>query len=279
MRPMTHQHRSAWPVPSAREPVRTASPQAYGKPGARCYAIGDVHGRADLLADILDHIDNHIEAGRREFAAVVLLGDLIDRGPCSREVIDLVLDRPRNGLRLLALKGNHEEMLLSVLAGEPGAALRWLDNGGAACARSYGVDPLWLQLLDSDAIAYTMERAIPARHRAFLQSLPDSARFGDYLLVHAGVRPGVDIKDQSPADLRWIRRDFLQSERPHGAVIVHGHSTSANIEERANRIGIDTGAYQSGLLTALWIDGPRKGYIQTRGKAVHSEEAMLATAK
>ena len=240
-------------------------PTPRGPAGKRCYVIGDVHGRLDLLEQLFDTIAAHDATRPRRDTSIVLLGDLIDRGPDSRGVIDLVRRGPPFPARLIALKGNHEDMLVRGLSGAPQGLANWLQVGGADCARSYGVAVGALIGQTPEAMAETLLQAIPSRDLAFLAALPDSARFGDYVLVHAGVRPGLTFEEQSPQDMRWIRKPFLESRQDFGFVVVHGHSVSPGVEERANRIGIDTGAYRTGLLTSLWIEDDQRGFLQVQG--------------
>ena len=235
-----------------------------GQPGARVYAIGDIHGRLDLLDQLLDQI--HDDIARRPVGKVMLLslGDLIDRGPDSAGVIERLrtLDGPA---RTGCLMGNHEEMFLRVLDGEPDVGLDWLGFGGDACVESYGLSPTALQVMDEARLAETLYAAVPPAHIAFLHTLSDTFRFGDYLFVHAGIRPGVPVEEQDVHDLRWIRRPFLNDAKDHGVMVVHGHTISDGPEERSNRIGIDTGAYQTGVLTALAVEDDRRWYLSTGG--------------
>jgi serine/threonine protein phosphatase 1 len=238
-------------------PARTPS----GPPNTRAYAIGDVHGRLDLLEQMFDLI----AADRRERPCdrvfLVLLGDLIDRGPDSAGVIDFVL-RARTLLpNMILLMGNHEEMLLRVLDQDTAQFRDWLRFGGYECAQSYGVEVGRLALLDASDAAALVRSEIPDAHIAFLESFVDSFQFGDYLFVHAGIRPGVAVEDQNIRDLRWIREEFLDSNVDHQFVIVHGHTISEEPDERPNRIGIDTGAYVSGILTALCLEGAERRYL------------------
>lgn len=233
-----------------------------GAPGKRCYAIGDIHGRHDLLADLLRQIEAHNAQRPRRQCFVVCLGDVIDRGPHSREVVELLMRPLPFNAQLVCLKGNHEDMLLRGLGGEPDVLPHWLDVGGLECAQSYGANPLALSGQPADAIAHNLAQLIPRAHLGFLDSFADSARFGDYLLVHAGVRPGVPFAQQSPRDMRWIRKPFLESSANHGFMVIHGHSVSLEVERMQNRIGIDTGAYRSGRLTAVWIEDETHGFLQ-----------------
>lgn len=225
-----------------------------GPAGKRLYAVGDIHGRRDLLDDLLAQIEDDILARPVETAALVFLGDLIDRGPDSAGVVERLRTLEHFPGRSLFLLGNHEEILLRVLDAEPGLAYDWLGFGGDACAESYGVDAVSLQAMDEARIAAVLASAIPASHVAFLKSFGDTFRFGDYLLVHAGIRPGVPIEEQQPHDLRWIRQPFLSDGHDHGCMVVHGHTISDGVDRRPNRIGIDTGAYRTGMLTAAVVE-------------------------
>lgn len=234
-----------------------------GPPGKRLYAIGDVHGRRDLVDDLLARIAEDIAERPVNSAAIVFLGDLIDRGPDSSGVIERLRLLREYPARPLFLLGNHEEFLLRTLAAEPGVAEDWLAFGGAACAESYGVAAASLQALDERRIADRLRAAIPPAHIAFLEGFGDTIRFGDYLLVHAGIRPGIPIDEQQPHDLRWIREPFLSDAQDHGCRVIHGHTISDGIDAHANRIGIDTGAYRTGILTAAVIEGDDIRFMAT----------------
>lgn len=234
-----------------------------GAKGYRAYAIGDVHGRLDLLDGLLDQIAaDHRRRGGEAVPLLVLLGDLIDRGPDSRGVVDRLLGDPLPGFRTIALAGNHEEVLLRLIDGEPGLLRQWLGFGGAECVASYGLDPLQLQAKPEREAVADIRQSLPAAHRDFLAHLPDTFRFGDYLFVHAGIRPGIALDQQSPLDLRWIREPFLTDSRDHGFTVVHGHTITPEIDEGLHRIGIDTGAYKQGILTALAIEGGDLWFLQ-----------------
>ncbi len=243
----------------------TASRTFAGPPGKRLYAVGDIHGRLDLLDDLLGQIDEDITARPVASAAIVFLGDLIDRGPQSAGVIDRLCTLSLFPAKTLCLLGNHEEALLRVLAAEPGLAYDWLGYGGDACATSYGVDPVALTAMDEVRIAATLSAAIPPRHITYLKACGDTVSFGDYLLVHAGIRPGVPIAEQEPKDLRWIRQPFLSDAHDHGCMVIHGHTITEGVDHRTNRIGIDTGAYRTGILTAAVIEGHTLHFIATDG--------------
>ncbi|MDB5677668.1 MAG: serine/threonine protein phosphatase [Sphingomonas bacterium] len=231
--------------------------------GKRVYAIGDVHGRLDLLTELLDAIDRD-DAGRDAAETmIVLLGDLVDRGPHSKQVIDHLIERDWRGREVAMIKGNHEEVFLLTLAGDLEATRFWLRIGGRETMMSYGTPA---ELIDSAGpldIAEDFMARVPREHVAFLQSMGDSLGVGGYCFVHAGIKPGVPIERQKPADLRWIRDRFLDYEGSHGATIVHGHSIATDVENLHNRIGIDTGAYQTGKLTAVGLEGDRRWFLAT----------------
>ena len=226
--------------------------------GVALYAVGDIHGRADLL----DRLHGAIlaDAAARPAAErwIVYLGDYIDRGEDSAGVIDRLVERPLAGFRAVHLCGNHEDFLLRFLMDES-VAPHWLFNGGDATLASYGlaVDRDWTRLQRN------LRRALPRRHLAFLEGLALSHAAGDYLFVHAGIRPGLPLDRQRREDLLWIRGEFLDSTAPHGRIVVHGHSIAHEVEFRANRIGIDTGAYMTGRLTCLALAGSERRIIGT----------------
>lgn len=242
---------------------RRAEPRAYAVPAdTRAYAIGDVHGRRDLLEELLARIDAERAADPRAVEHLILLGDLIDRGPDSRGVLDLVLERQAADATLTVLGGNHESMLVTLLDGDMWHLESWLHFGGEECARSYGLDPIAL-LAEPHSAAEHLRAGIPAAHQALLRALPDSCRVGDVLFAHAGIRPGVAIDAQDPQDLRWIRLPFLRSTADHGVLVVHGHTVVGEPEIYANRIAIDTGASATGRLTALCLDGTARHFLAT----------------
>lgn len=231
--------------------------------GSRVYAVGDIHGRLDLLDDLLEKIRADIAARPKANSSVVFLGDLIDRGPASAQVIERLRTLGDFPARRGFLMGNHEEIFLRVLAAEPGVAYDWLGFGGDACVESYGLSPSALTVMDEATIAARLREVVPATHVEFLKSFADTVRSGDYLFVHAGIRPGVPIEDQSSHDLRWIRNAFLNDGKDHGMMVIHGHTISDGIDEHDNRIGIDTGAYQTGALTALALEDDRRWALST----------------
>jgi serine/threonine protein phosphatase 1 len=228
-------------------------------PGARVYAIGDIHGCLDQLQDMHERIAADLAARPVGDATVVHLGDYVDRGPDSAGVIGELL-RPWRGEippRVIDLMGNHEEMMLTALAGgqdDPLAAVHWLQNGGAASLRSWGISPgddprLW-------------HRELPPRHVAFLRGLTLTHRAGGYVFVHAGIRPGVRLERQSRQDLLWIRSPFLHSTEHFEAVVVHGHTPAGAPEVLAHRINVDTGAVLGGPLTCAVLEADRLFFLQ-----------------
>ena len=241
----------------------SAPPTPRGMKGWRAYAVGDVHGCLDLLDKLLEEIVADHQARPKAKGIIVFLGDLIDRGPRSAGVIERLRTLSLPGFQVVAIAGNHEEVLLRILDGQADQLAGWLRFGGTETLRSYGADASEIgKLAPADARA-RIASAIPHAHREYLAACADSLRFGDYLFVHAGIRPGVAIEQQDLHDLRWIREPFLSDRRDHGVVVVHGHTISEAVEEVGSRIGIDTGAYQTGRLTALGIEGDRRWLIDT----------------
>jgi serine/threonine protein phosphatase 1 len=232
-------------------------------PDRRVYAIGDVHGRLDLLDQLLAMIARD-DAGRpRKPSSLILLGDLIDRGPDSRAVVEQVMALSASDGGLACLKGNHEEAFIMAARGDVRALPLFRRMDGEATLASYGLDPVLFRVMNDAELAVWMEQNVPRAHVDFLDALPDSIAIGDYLFVHAGIRPGVPIDEQSPADLRWIRQEFLKHRKMHPKMIVHGHSISEDVDEQAGRIGIDTGAFFSGRLTAIGLEGTDRWILQT----------------
>ena len=225
--------------------------------------MGDVHGRLDLLDELLSQIEQDVSRHPARRNLLIMLGDLIDRGPDSRGVVERMRTYRHDLIKPYFLAGNHEEVLLRILRGERGILSDWLKFGGAECLMSYGCDPARLDAKNESHALSTIGRAIPDEHARFIASFADTLTFGNYLLVHAGIRPGVDLSLQTQVDLRWIRSPFLENESDHGVVVVHGHSISPMVEQHPNRIGIDTGAYRSGVLTALALEGESRWILDT----------------
>lgn len=221
--------------------------------GKRVYAVGDIHGRADLLSKLLLRIDEDLKARPDVESVQIFLGDYIDRGPNSRQVIDLLIERRQNH-NMVFLKGNHEDYALQFL-NNPALLFGWKNMGGFNTLLSYDVT---LGRGDNHRrqheVAIALQQAMPAAHRRFFQDLSLSFTCGNYFFVHAGVRPGIPLQGQSQHDLLWIRDDFLLHEEDFGKVIVHGHTPVAEPAILRNRINIDTGAYATGRLTCLMLE-------------------------
>ena len=225
--------------------------------GLRLYAIGDVHGCDDMLAEIHERIA--ADLGRRPVAdhRIVHVGDYVDRGPDSAGVVARLIRLRSENPRMLFLRGNHDERLLAFLDDPSVGDMYLTDNiGGPATLRSYGVSPNRFGIVGRGYAGLSRELAerMPAEHRAFLEELQTTVRFGDYLFVHAGIRPGVPLDMQDPQDLICIRDEFLFDGRDHGFVVVHGHTFADAPEVRPNRINIDTGAVFGGPLTCLVLE-------------------------
>jgi len=226
----------------------------------RIYAVGDVHGRADLLDMLLDKILRDA-ASAPNACSLVFVGDYIDRGQDSRGVVDRMLHLP-SGFETYCLRGNHEQALLDFLE-DPTTYRVWRRYGAAETLQSYDVEP---PSEDEAAISIARDELaekIPASHLRFMRDLPLSVEIGAYHFVHAGVRPGVALEDQSAEDMLWIRDEFLNSTEDFGKVIVHGHTPTDRPVCRSNRIGIDTRAFSSGCLTAVVLDGVGARFLST----------------
>lgn len=236
------------------------SPNPKPKPrlpdGVRIYAISDIHGCADLLEQMFRVIDADVAHSKPYRAIDIFLGDYIDRGPDSRSTLDLLIERSRSR-NTVFLRGNHEAFLAEVFR-DPSRVTEWFRVGGLQTLISYGLSPsLTPGYEEQVALVSELIAAMPQRHRAFLQRLRLTYTCGDFFFVHAGVRPGIALSKQQEADLLWIREEFLQSQKDFGKYIVHGHTPVRNAEVLANRANIDTGAYATGNLTLLSIQGSR----------------------
>jgi serine/threonine protein phosphatase 1 len=227
--------------------------------GERVYAIGDIHGRADLFDEMILAIEADDAARGAAETTVVLLGDLVDRGPDSALVVKTARQwQERRRVRILA--GNHEQMFLDSF--ERTEVLRnFLRHGGRETLLSYPVAREDYDAATLDELKDMMPGFVPAEDIAFIRGFEDHVVIGDYLFVHAGIRPGVALEEQQVSDLRWIRGEFLEDRRDHGHVVVHGHTICEDVVERPNRIGIDTGAFMSGVLTAVGLEGAERWYI------------------
>jgi serine/threonine protein phosphatase 1 len=236
--------------------LREPKPKPSLPDGMRIYAISDIHGRADLLENVFAAIDLHLARAGPARSLHVFLGDYIDRGPASRQTIDLLVDRGRRHESIF-LKGNHEAFLFEVLQ-DASRLEAWKEYGGLPTLMSYGLAPsIKRDQEEQIALVRALRQDMPDHHRRFFSKLRSSFVCGDFFFVHAGVRPGVPLRQQREEDLLWIRDEFLQCEDNFGKFVVHGHTPVAKPDIRANRINIDTGAYASGILTLLTIQGDR----------------------
>lgn len=233
-----------------------------GPSGKRAYVIGDVHGCLDLLEQVVEKVSAHNNMQPSKEVALVFLGDVIDRGPDSRGVINYLRHSIPAFAQPYFVMGNHEESLLRGMWEDVSQLRAWLVNGGEECAVSYGIHPKDLAGKSDSHILRILQEHIPSEDIEFLATFHDYVVFGDYLFVHAGIRPGRSLSDQTAHDLRWIREPFLSSRDRFTHVVVHGHTVCTEPVIRRNRICVDTGAYRSGVLSALMIDGPSRATIQ-----------------
>ena len=230
--------------------------------GMRLYAIGDVHGRNDLLGEVHQKIAADLLRRPPDDYRIIHCGDYVDRGPDSAGVIGRLVALTETEPRIVCLRGNHEDLLLAFLVDPARYASVWLENGGAETLASYGVGIMaGRREREFLALGERFAEALPEAHAAFLGTLALSATFGDFFFCHAGVRPGVPLDKQDPADLTWIRDDFLWDGRDHGVVVVHGHTPVTEPEVRRNRINIDTGAVFTGRLTCLVLEGTEHRFL------------------
>ena len=236
---------------------------ASGPAGMRLYAIGDVHGRLDLLRMMHAYIEDELEREPAEDWRIIHLGDYVDRGPDSKGVLDLLIGAVGGDQRIIALAGNHDLGFLDFLA-NPSPNGLFAHNGGAQTALSYGVRLNFSSLAEVAEGHAELCKAVPPSHIAFLNGLGFSAMFGDFFFCHAGIRPGVSLSRQDPGDLTWIRDEFLDHVELHPKVIVHGHTPSPDPEVLPNRINVDTHACRSGVLTALVIEDAQKRIVSVR---------------
>lgn len=280
--------------------LRRACPAGPGRPPGTppdtvVYAIGDIHGSDRLLREILEGIRIESRLRRTRRRVLVFLGDYVNRGRDGRAVVELALDPGLPGFEIVRLKGNNEDLVVRFLDGNLAVGAHWLDYGGVETLRHYGIavpalrarDPSELEALrwtsetmadygvgtvppgaeeesSLEKLRREFQACLPPRHLEFFRSLRIAHREGDYYFVHAGIRPGVPLDEQTDADCMWIRQSFLESTADHGVVVVHGHSVVREPEVKANRIGIDTGAYLGGALTCLVLCGAERGFLQAR---------------
>jgi Calcineurin-like phosphoesterase len=225
----------------------------------RIYAIGDIHGRLDLLERAIAAIRHDVEE-HGPAALTVTLGDYIDRGPQSRGVLDRLIENPFP-TSYVALKGNHETMLEAFLA-DPTTGPFWRQQGGLETLQSYGIRVGKILGASFAAASDQLRTALPAAHIQFLSSLKTSFSRGKYFFCHAGVRPGVPLERQSDEDLLWIRDTFLSSTMDFGKIVVHGHTPTAKPEVLPNRISIDTGAFATDRLTCVALSGGAPRFLR-----------------
>jgi serine/threonine protein phosphatase 1 len=245
----------AWTKSKSSKSQRPSIPR-----GRRIYAIGDIHGRADLLSNLFDRIDADLRQRPVPHATELCLGDYVDRGPASRQVIDSLITRRRTN-NMIFLKGNHEDCLLRILT-DPSELDQWKTLGGLTTLLSYGVKPTrGVDYQANQKFAAQLAEAMPASHRQFLENLAIAFTCGDFFFAHAGVRPGIPLGTQNQEDLLWIRDEFLLHEENFGKVVVHGHTPAREPEIRPNRINIDTGAYATGQLTCLVLEGEEMRFL------------------
>ena len=236
--------------------------------GQLIYAVGDIHGCYEQLRHLLTQIAGDAEAhARGRTATLIFCGDYVDRGPASRQVLDaLCWLKRRRPFHLQFLKGNHEQVMLNYISA-PTRTTTWLRFGGSETLQSYGVTP---PAPDDAPEAHLAARddlleRLPVAHLRFLEGLELMVGAGDYAFVHAGVRPGVALADQAENDLLWIREDFLDVEASHDRIIVHGHTWDSDQPQIGpRRIGIDTGAYETGVLTAVRIEDDNVSILAAR---------------
>ncbi|MEO7383833.1 MAG: metallophosphoesterase family protein [Novosphingobium sp.] len=256
---------------SGPEPILPAVPH-----GERIYAVGDVHGRLDLMVALAEAIEADDRRRGQADTTVILLGDLVDRGPDSAGVIKAAgLWAQQRSVRFIA--GNHEEMFLESF-GNIETLRHFLKYGGRETILSYPIDPALYSAAELEDLQALMAEVVPEEDLAFLRGFEDTIIKGDYLFVHAGISPGVAVSDQRTSHLRWIREPFLSHSGKHSHVVVHGHTITAEAEVLSNRIGIDTGAYDSGKLTALGLEGSDRWLIETRDDSGAISTAMRNAA-
>ncbi len=232
--------------------------------GMRIYAIGDIHGRDDLLNALLTQIEADDLARGAADTQIIFLGDLVDRGPGSAAVVETALALNTSGRNVRFLMGNHEEVFVSACRkSDPKVTRFFLRIGGEATVLSYPITRAEYMTLDMEQLTERLDTLVPREHVKFIESFEDQIIIGDYVFVHAGIRPGVPLSDQKQSDMRWIREEFIDQRGDLEKVVVYGHTIYEEVEERGSRIGIDTGAYDSGKLTALALEGGERWFLQT----------------
>lgn len=246
--------------------MQSPSPRWRVPDGRIVYAVGDIHGRLDLLDEMLERIANDARRFADFSKCLLFLGDYIDRGPSSRGVVEQLLGNPLPRFEKVFLLGNHEQVMLRYLGGDLRIACHWLQKGGIEALESYGIEVTEERMADEaalEALRLEMQRVIPSAHIRFLKNLRASHREGDYYFAHAGILPGVPLERQTVRDQIWIRARFHRSPLDHGVRVVHGHEVVPEVEVLPNRIGIDTGAYRTGILTCLTLHGDTVRFLQS----------------
>lgn len=241
----------------------------------RLYCVGDIHGRHDLLVEVLDRIKLDVNgfSGR---VVIVFLGDFIDRGMHSREVIEILLNSSWPSVEYVYLRGNHEQTFLAFLQ-EESVGRSWLSFGGQATLASYGVHLAKIPTKREEFLRIQQElrEKVPHSHLDFLIKTTISFEIGSYFFVHAGIRPGYPISRQNPEDIMWIRDEFLNSKKQFEKIVVHGHTVTGDPEFLPNRINLDTGAYATGVLTCLVLEADQQRLIQTGSRVICGDNSMV----
>lgn len=261
------------PGAAPRAAPRTAEGDPRVPRGTRVYAIGDIHGRLDLLdilhrAVLADYETARAKSPGVRRAILIHLGDYVDRGPESRGVVERIATLALPGFDIVNLKGNHEDFFIRFMAEKPGHSSTfevWSLNGATETLRSYGIEVSAEphEVEDIDRIRRETIQKVPPAHKRFLKNLVLRKTVGDYLFVHAGIDPESPLSRQKIGDLLWIRDRFLTNPGPFGKVVVHGHTIFSTPEVLDHRIGIDTGAYYSHRLTCLVLAGAERYFLQT----------------
>lgn len=264
------------PAAPVRAPSTPSAPE-----GVVVWAIGDIHGRLDLLEPLVEAIIVDAAASAPDRTMVVFLGDYIDRGPASAEVVRYLAGlSPDAGVEWRFLKGNHEEAMLTFLD-DPAFGVEWCQYGGGATLRSYGLrEPDIKHRAEAwRALSLDLDHRLSKAERAFLETLELSITVGDYFFAHAGARPGRTLADQSARDLMWVRQSFLNSEEVFDKVVVHGHTPADAVHIDHRRIGLDTRAYESGVLSAARLAGTDRRVVQAIAPAADSDPVRIVTAE
>lgn len=228
--------------------------------GLRLYAIGDVHGCLAQLQALFRQIESDLQFSTYETYKIITIGDYVDRGPSSKGVIDFLIDAQARH-DLICIRGNHDQRLLEFLDIPEEVGDMFLTYGGRETLSSYGIEVG--NVPDFPELSRQLQRAIPRRHIRFLDSLKLLHIEGDYCFAHAGIKPETQLHDQQAKDLLWIRNEFLTYQKPHEKVIVHGHTINDQFDVQPNRINVDTGAYESGVLTSAVLFGSEIEKLQT----------------